>query len=956
MSLYRGWDRELLRRAGTEMNQVESSSDQFVQRSMSSFTPINPIAPPVQFISSQKTLHERDIYEIVEVPAERPDVVVPKKRGRAQNKGRAVSVDPLWEYVDEGDLAGQNKGGDFETTFPKRRKSASAKRASSSKAMPYTLSQFSKVDTQADSLDYKDQAGAQLTTLDSGNNKKKKAGSAKAQTTKSKMGPFKPPTITKPGASRKKDAVEDPVQTMPNSYLGHVTTQESVKLAQTTLDKLAAFRYMPPSTAEQTKEASSVQHNVQSRAEPNISIRAAEEELFDHATEGGFMLGDDDLSHERNLNEPGAYEGYAIIANRDLSKVPIEDHPVSGEDAFFNDVTWNVQVSDEPQYNILPTEEQHQSSASAPELIGDPHIAKSHLRLESQSQWLKTTHSSRHEERNDSGSIGRLCGVAVHGDPSYGSSQFEPNSSETRALLRVLDNSQPAHQFQDNLSEQFSGRVNEPPVPRNLPNTDDDMLHVASDTQAPAGEHEPSSQALPALDPGHNRRTDPSKDVQVERSDLDDANMVMIDVSKDYDLEDFDEGLNDSDLMDLVSQPVVPATQSIMASEPLSSGHGVLPQKQLESQTKGSGQRVLVPSPHGIQHTSTSSRPSSPFILGSDIDDDFPLDEDMEEEMMNLADPAGVLERFQPPPSLHYSSGEGSASGEVYDSSLQFSPQKHYFPAESAGQQKFPDNTANSLADSEDLLDDDEDWSFIRTNNESTAEKYTPDRRHSKRPIVSPAEEAEVVEISPVRSQAVSGVRPSFRRQPSISQLTTDTTSIILDDSHEYEPLKPFARPDFPGLIRDRSPIVGLSSQSFLRVCFRVAEMFKEGAKCHALKENAVIELYARVILSSREPGTTKQHFQFADLWHDRPPLPSGILANYKSPELLQRESGKFIGASEGMMARCFGRLKRDSQSTTGWVLDIISIRTTDWEEIRWTKRIVSAGLMKSESKGLSKL
>ena len=171
----------------------------------------------------------------------------------------------------------------------------------------------------------------------------------------------------------------------------------------------------------------------------------------------------------------------------------------------------------------------------------------------------------------------------------------------------------------------------------------------------------------------------------------------------------------------------------------------------------------------------------------------------------------------------------------------------------------------------------------------------------------------------------------------------------VLDDSHEYKPLQPFARPEFPTLIRDRSPITGVSAQTFLRVCFRIGEMFREGARCEALKQDAVIELFARVTFSSREPGTTKQHFQFADLWHDRPPFPNGILINYKMSGLVESESKAFLGADEGTLARCLGRLKRDSKSATGWMLHILNIRLTDWEEIRCTKRIVSAGLVKSE-------
>ncbi|PBP15513.1 hypothetical protein BUE80_DR013747 [Diplocarpon rosae] len=89
---------------------------------------------------------------------------------------------------------------------------------------------------------------------------------------------------------------------------------------------------------------------------------------------------------------------------------------------------------------------------------------------------------------------------------------------------------------------------------------------------------------------------------------------------------------------------------------------------------------------------------------------------------------------------------------------------------------------------------------------------------------------------------------------------------------------------------------------------------------------------------------------QSRHLWHDRPPLPNGMLANYKTTDLAESESRVFIGIQEDMMmARCIGRLKRDKKHATGWLIEIINIRPTDWEEIKWTKRIVSAGLFKSE-------
>ncbi|RAL67322.1 hypothetical protein DID88_008083 [Monilinia fructigena] len=130
--------------------------------------------------------------------------------------------------------------------------------------------------------------------------------------------------------------------------------------------------------------------------------------------------------------------------------------------------------------------------------------------------------------------------------------------------------------------------------------------------------------------------------------------------------------------------------------------------------------------------------------------------------------------------------------------------------------------------------------------------------------------------------------------------------------------------------------------------------MLKEGGRCNALGQDAIIELYARVNFSSRESGTTKQHFQFSDLFHDRPPFAKGILSNFKATGLAESESKVFIESNETLMARCLGRVKKDVKNGA-WLLHIINIRVTDWEELRWTKKII-CGENKENAKGSNKL
>lgn len=81
----------------------------------------------------------------------------------------------------------------------------------------------------------------------------------------------------------------------------------------------------------------------------------------------------------------------------------------------------------------------------------------------------------------------------------------------------------------------------------------------------------------------------------------------------------------------------------------------------------------------------------------------------------------------------------------------------------------------------------------------------------------------------------------------------------------------PFIRPPFPTPIRDRSPILGLTNHIVLRTCFRIGEALNAAAVASRANTDAIIELYARIVLSEREVnGGFKQFFQFGDLFTDK--------------------------------------------------------------------------------------
>lgn len=199
---------------------------------------------------------------------------------------------------------------------------------------------------------------------------------------------------------------------------------------------------------------------------------------------------------------------------------------------------------------------------------------------------------------------------------------------------------------------------------------------------------------------------------------------------------------------------------------------------------------------------------------------------------------------------------------------------------------------------------------------------------------------------------------PEHEKMPDHSSLTLTQSKILnlektnkhisssvyslLDDVHEYKDPGPFARSDFPSLVEASSPIIGLSSNYFLRVCFRIREMINEAEIFNYSKKAPLMELFARVTYSYRECGTCRQFFQFSDMWQIGNSFVEGILANYEATELIEQESKEFIFKPPDMLARVLGTMRKDKKYNSGWLLYIINIRETDWEEINWTKKIVN--------------
>ncbi|KAL8672854.1 MAG: hypothetical protein Q9168_002692 [Polycauliona sp. 1 TL-2023] len=145
----------------------------------------------------------------------------------------------------------------------------------------------------------------------------------------------------------------------------------------------------------------------------------------------------------------------------------------------------------------------------------------------------------------------------------------------------------------------------------------------------------------------------------------------------------------------------------------------------------------------------------------------------------------------------------------------------------------------------------------------------------------------------------------------------------------------PFMRPVFPQPIRDRSHVLGLSSRTVLRTCFRIGEALNAGSDAIRTRKDAVIELYARVSYSERPTGSVKQRFQFADIFSpDKPPFLKGTYGLWKGVSIWDQDSNVFLGEKgKGKMARVVGRIGREEKSR-GLEMTVLSIWEVDWEDV----------------------
>ena len=149
---------------------------------------------------------------------------------------------------------------------------------------------------------------------------------------------------------------------------------------------------------------------------------------------------------------------------------------------------------------------------------------------------------------------------------------------------------------------------------------------------------------------------------------------------------------------------------------------------------------------------------------------------------------------------------------------------------------------------------------------------------------------------------------------------------------------KPIVRSPFPTEVRDRSPVIGLSSNKLLRTCFRVGEAVNQSCQAAKTGKKVLIELYAKVLSSERDH--LQQCFIFHDLFHDRPPYIQATYAAaiWKGVQLYEYDSSRLL--QPGRMCRCMGTMKRNGKD---WVMTVLNIWEATWEDVQWVEGIVNS-------------
>ena len=252
-----------------------------------------------------------------------------------------------------------------------------------------------------------------------------------------------------------------------------------------------------------------------------------------------------------------------------------------------------------------------------------------------------------------------------------------------------------------------------------------------------------------------------------------------------------------------------------------------------------------------------------------------------------------------------------------------------------------PCDSATELGD-EDFDDDLDDDEFLRLTSDmiDTGEVSGLKSSQVKSSIAQPS----YGKTRSISEDTIFALEEGSSSQPStmkkfVSPVTLTTRLFAANEDLGYAiARKPIVRPPFPSAVRDRSPIIGLSTGTLLRTCFRMGEAVNQAHQASKSGHEITFELYARILESER--NTTSQHFTFCDLFHAKPPYIKAVYEAvlWKSVELFNYDSARLL--KQGRICRCIGKMKREGKE---WIMTVLNIWEATWEDVRWVEGIVNS-------------
>lgn len=406
----------------------------------------------------------------------------------------------------------------------------------------------------------------------------------------------------------------------------------------------------------------------------------------------------------------------------------------------------------------------------------------------------------------------------------------------------------------------------------------------------------------------------------------------------------------------------------------LTQNDSFLPLEKKEMHLASSVKALPLNGPDFLTHENSALISSDMMFSGEDPvghprqlfdDDDFPIDNEWNEEILKLAEfkqeygnvivhsvhesspclahDNGNLDWLDnPPPPSKQVFKDSNAPQPIAMTSLNSvsssSPMSKTIPTQCPSHTEL-DDTGPFTPCEENLLDEDENGYDLNLEPDGMAPPLG-----TKEPSSSPRH------INKYAQSVSTEQRPSIH----CIQITPPSTLLQTDSPHQIsfdvsgQPL-PFIRPPFPAPMLDRSPIQGLNSRTVLRTCFRIGEALNAAtASLHSVgAPDAVMELYCRSLSSIRHPTSLKQTFQFGDLFSSTsPPFLAGTYMTWRGIGLWDHDSRAFLGEDgKGKMARVVGRIKRleNEDGLKRWEMVVMSVWEVDWEDVGVAKGIVMA-------------